>query len=131
MRIKKLRCYAFIICLILYVLGAAVYSAASTYNDKENINQHQSPALKGDYKKSFTNYIDEYPDSPNLLKWDIEVDNKVFRVYVNTYDETITVCGQAEDWEQKEKVEKKVNMRAPTNYRIIYQISVNEDSDKG
>jgi len=129
MRMRRLHCYAFIVFFIFYVLGAATHSGASTYNNKKKfINRHQSPDPKVDYQEPFKSDFDEYP---NLLKWDIEVDKKVFRVYVNTYDETITVCGQAEDREQKEKVKKKINMRAPTKYRIIYQISVNKYSDKG
>ena len=126
MKIRKFVCYAFIVFLILYVLlyvfRTPMYGAANDYSSGEkSINRHQGLDLKADYRES---------NSSDLLKWDIDVDNKVFQISVNTYDETIIVQGQAENWQQEEKVKKIVTMRAPTNYRIIYQISVN-DSDKG
>lgn len=128
MSTKRLHFYAFIIFLILFVLGAARYSGASTFSGEGKITHYHLIDVKAEYPESPKNYLDEYPD---FLKWDIEVDNKVFKVYVNTYEEQIIVRGQAEDWMQKEKVKKFVNMKAPTNYQIIYEISVNEYADKG
>ena len=125
---KRLHFYAFIIFLILFILGAARYSRASTFSGDWEIPHYHLIEVKAEYPESSKNYLDEYP---NLLKWDIEVDNKIFKVYVNTYEGKIIIRGQAEDWKQKEKVEKFVNLRAPTNYKIIYEISVNDYADKG
>ena len=124
MRIKNLHCCAFIVFLSLYVFRVPVYGTAIRYSDEERIIcRHQGIDLKGDYR--------EYANSSHLLKWDIEVDKMVFQIHVNTHDETITVRGHAENLELEEKVKKIVNMRAPTNYRIIYQISINKNSNKG
>ena len=128
MSTKRLHFYAFTIFLIFFVLGVAKNIGASTLSDDGKITNYHLIDVKAEYPESAKNYLDEYPD---LLKWDIEVDNKVFKVYVNTYEEKIIIRGQADDWKQKEKVEKFVNLRAPSNYRIIYEISMNDYADKG
>ena len=129
MSTKRLHFFAFTLFLIFFVLGGVAKNiGASTLSDDGETTNYHLIDVKAEYPESAKNYLDEYPD---LLKWDIEVDNKVFKVYVNTYEEKIIIRGQVEDWKQKEKVEKFVNLRAPTNYQIIYEISIKEYADKG
>lgn len=59
---------------------------------------------------------------PDLLNWDIEVNHKIFKVYINRDNETITIQGEAEDWKEKELVEKVIKLRAPINFEIINKI---------
>jgi hypothetical protein len=41
-----------------------------------------------------------------FLKWDLEIKDKTCHIYVNRYNKTVTIGGEAEDREEKEKVEQ-------------------------
>lgn len=65
--------------------------------------------------------------SPEILKWNMEINNKIYPIYVNRDDGTVTVRGEAEDYKEKEKVEHVLKIRAPSNFRIINEIDVFND----
>ncbi len=88
---------------------------------EEISNQLQIVDSKVDHIKSAVNDPGVCSD---LLQWNINVGNKVFKLYVNRDNETITVRGEAEDWEQKDQVENVVKMRAPGNFQIINEINI-------
>ena len=86
-------------------------------------NQLQTINPRFEYNKLAINDIGKYP-SPSLLQWKIEVGNKIFQIFVNRADETITIRGEADDWEEKDKVEHVIKLRAPTNFQIINEIDI-------
>lgn len=63
----------------------------------------------------------------HLMKWDIEVEKNSFHICVNRNEKTITVRGEAEDLEQKDKVEQIIELRAPSNFQIINKIDIFEN----
>ena len=66
----------------------------------------------------------------NILQWDLEIKENTYHIYVNRYDKTVTIGGEAEDGEEKEKVEHIIELRAPDNFEIINKIEV-QDKDLG
>ena len=66
----------------------------------------------------------------NILQWDLEIEENTYHIYVNRYDKTVTIGGEAEDGEEKEKVEHIIELRAPDNFEIINKIEV-QDNDLG
>ena len=128
MRIKKFFCYTSVIFLILYVLGGIPDSMASTSNNEElTINQFEHNNPMDEYTAPVGTYLDDHPD---LLKWNMEVDGRVFQILVDRDSEVIIVRGEAEDYKLKEKVENYVKARAPTNFMIIYEIDVFGTSER-
>ena len=122
MSIKKFFCYTSIIFLIFYTLGGIPESTASTYrNEEEAINQFEQNDRMDDHSTSVESYLDDHPD---LLRWNMEVDSRDFQIFVDRDNEVIIVRGEADDYKLKEKVENYVKARAPSNFRIIYDIDV-------
>jgi len=67
----------------------------------------------------------------DLLHWDLEIDDSLFQLYVNRSNKTVTIRGKAQDFEQKEKVEDIVEMRAPDNFQVINQIDISKNEHSG
>ena len=59
-----------------------------------------------------------------LLKWNLEVGNKTLQVCVDRENETITIRGEVQDREQKDRAEHILKLRAPGNFQIINEIEV-------
>jgi len=66
----------------------------------------------------------------NMLEWDLEIKESTYHIYVNRYDKTVTIGGEAEDGEEKVRVEHIIELRAPDNFQIINRIEV-QDKDLG
>lgn len=128
MRIKKFFCYTSVIFLILYVLGGIPDSMASTSNNEElTINQFVHNNSVDEYKAHVGSFLDDHPD---LLRWNMEVNGRVFQILVDQDSEVIIVRGEVEDYKLKEKIENYVKARAPTNFRIIYEIDAFGTSER-
>ena len=59
-----------------------------------------------------------------LLKWNLEVGNKIFQICVDRKNGTVTIRGEVEDWEQKDRAEHILKLRVPDNFQIINEIYV-------
>jgi hypothetical protein len=54
----------------------------------------------------------------------VEIDGKIFDVYINREEKSITVQGDVEDWEEKDKVEKHFRLRSPSDYQLNFNIAI-------
>ena len=54
----------------------------------------------------------------------INLYGKVFELHINHTDELITIYGEAEDWDQEDKVKNYFNLRTPKNYTLVYKIDL-------
>ena len=128
MKIKKFFCYTSAIFLIVYVLGGVPNSIASTSsNEALTVNKFETDIPMDDHTNPAGISIDDHPD---LLRWDMEIDDKTFKILVDRANKTIIVRGEAEDYKLKEKVENYVKTRAPSNFRIIYEIDILGTSER-
>jgi hypothetical protein len=57
-------------------------------------------------------------------RWTVEINGRIFGVLINQTDKSITVQGIVEDWEEKDRVEQYFKLRAPSDYRIDYEITL-------
>lgn len=60
----------------------------------------------------------------DLLKWNMEVDHKIFQIFINRDNMTVTIKGEVENRKEKEKVEHVIKLRAPANFEIINKIDI-------
>lgn len=54
----------------------------------------------------------------------VEINGKYFDVYINLDKKSIKIWGEAEDWDEKDKVEKYFEQRNPFNCKITYVIDI-------
>lgn len=94
--------------------------------DKEELEKEADKAdhLKSRIKRAAGNH-------PDMLQWNLDIDDKIFQVTVNRNEETITIRGEAEDWEQKDKAEHVLKLRAPNGFQIINEIDISQPSTRG
>jgi hypothetical protein len=64
---------------------------------------------------------------PDILQWNVEVNNRIFQIYVDRELKTITIRGEAENLQEKERVEYVIKLRAPTNFHFINEIEIYND----
>jgi uncharacterized protein HemX len=121
--------------LILVAFGLAVSSYASVQGRNDLINEEITP----EFEKEGADRADHLKSSlmnkntgrhSDLLQWNLDVDNKTFQVTVNRNEETITIRGEAEDWEQKDKVEHVLKARAPHGFQIINEIDISQTATR-
>ena len=140
MKRKNFFCYLLSVFLILFVFGFAASSYASLQGrddlikedgarefEKEELEKEE--AEKADHLKS--RMEKDTGGHPDLLQWNLDVDDKIFQVTVNRSEETITIRGVAEDWEQKDKAEHVLKVRAPSGFQIINEIDISQPSTRG
>jgi len=139
MKGKNFFCYLLSVFLILFVFGPAASSYASLQGrddlvkeegahefEKEELQKEE--ADKADHLTSPMKKAGEHSD---LLQWNLDIDDKTFQVTVNRNEETITIRGEAEDWEQKDKAEHVLKVRAPSGFQIINEIDIGQPSTRG
>lgn len=131
MRVKKAFWYPLLIFFVSFTLGTAVTSYASLQeNNRRESTVSESDRGKAnevDHPQSYIRSLDGHPD---LLRWSIEVDDKPFQVTINRDKETITIEGEAEDRDQKDKVEHVIRLRAPNGFRIINEIKITRNFER-
>ena len=59
-----------------------------------------------------------------LLKWNLEIGNKTFQIRVDRENETVTIRGEVENWEQKRRAEYILKSRVPADFQIINEIQI-------
>ncbi|MGA1796155.1 MAG: hypothetical protein ACMUIL_09870 [bacterium] len=53
----------------------------------------------------------------------VEIDGKVFGVFINHAEKTVTVRGAVEGWEEKDRVEQYFRLRTPSDYHVNYDLT--------
>jgi len=112
MKTKKTFYLVLLILLAFFLFGNNFYSEASQPTVYAN-NQ-----LKKDSTEKYCSH---------LMKWDIEIEENYFHICVNRNEKTIIFMGEADDLEQKDKVEHIIELRAPSNFQIINKIDIFEN----
>jgi len=139
MKRKNFFCYLLGVFFILFVLGPAVSSYASFEGKNDHGKEEVTSELeKGEFDKEEADRADHFKSymekdtgrQPDLLQWNLYVDNRTYQVMVNRNEETITIRGEAEDWEQKDKVERVLKLRAPNGFQIINEIDIRQPSTR-
>ncbi|MEW5803310.1 MAG: hypothetical protein AB1847_14545 [bacterium] len=133
MRVKKSAHCLFIAFFVFFIFGTAI----SGYAFLPNEDGFQQDTIKSEKRGEAADA--EYLDStkkdtrknPDLMQWNMEVDDKTFQIMVNRNEETITIRGEAEDWKQKEKAENVLRLRAPSGFQIINQIDITQPLMRG
>jgi hypothetical protein len=54
----------------------------------------------------------------------VELNGKIFDLYINQDNRSIIVKGEVADWDEKDKVEEHFKLRSPSNYQINYEIEM-------
>jgi hypothetical protein len=54
----------------------------------------------------------------------VAINGKLFDIFINNAEESITVRGEVEDWEEKDRVEQYFRLRAPSGYHVNYDIKI-------
>lgn len=139
MKRKNFFCYLLSIFFILFIFGPAVSSYASV-EEKDDLGREgeTSEHEKGKFDKEEADKADHFKSlmekdterHPDLMQWNLDVDNRNYQVTVNRNEETITIRGEAEDWSQKDKVERVVKLRAPRGFQIINEIDIGQPSTR-
>ena len=62
--------------------------------------------------------------SSHIMQWPLELNQKVFQIYVNRDDQTIIVSGEVDNVEEKMKVEEYMEMKSPSTYQIFSEIII-------
>ena len=47
---------------------------------------------------------------------------KVFDLYIDHNEKSITIYGEVEDWDEEDKVIRYFDLRSPKNYKLVYKI---------
>ena len=55
-------------------------------------------------------------------RWTVEINGRIFDVLINQTDKSIIVRGSVQDREEQDQVEQYFRLRAPSDYRIDYDI---------
>ena len=55
-----------------------------------------------------------------ISKREVEVNGRIFDVFIDQERKTITVQGDVNDWEEKKKVEEYFRLRSPSDYQVNY-----------
>lgn len=53
----------------------------------------------------------------------VEIDGKVFGVFINHAEKSVTVRGAVEGCEEKDRVEQYFRLRTPTDYHVNYDFT--------
>ena len=118
--------------LILFIFWPVVSGYASLQGRDNFIKEDGAPGVekedadRADHLQSIMKK--DMENRPDLMQWNLDVDNKTFQVTVNRNDETITIRGEAEDWEQKDRAERVLKARAPKGFQIINEIDISQPS---
>jgi hypothetical protein len=55
---------------------------------------------------------------------EVEINGKIFDLFVDQAKKSITVRGKVETWEEQDKVQEHFRLRSPSDYGINYKIDM-------
>ena len=58
-----------------------------------------------------------------IMERNVEINGKVFGVFVNHNEKSVTVRGEVEGWEERDRVEQYFRLRTPSDYHVNYDFT--------
>lgn len=63
----------------------------------------------------------QFMERSMISRREVEVNGRIFDVFIDQESKTITVQGNVNDWEEKKKVEEYFRLRSPSDYQVNYE----------